>query len=178
MRNKLPYQIRNIQFRNPAWLYTYTSLNAIRPPEPVSHRLKKHKYNKNTLLSLRRNCTERKSDRIPSSATAPDQKYNSKQFNIMDTILRKPEVTHFNISDHLEFHTLSYRICENNQFIFNAHPLMDDYRIALDREKHVYKWIRKSEFTAKKVDAEPRPRRERHGGHRAHRYENLPVYHA
>jgi hypothetical protein len=72
----------------------------------------------------------------------------------METILRKPDVTHYNISDHLEFHTLSYRTCEKYDFIVNAHPLIENYRDALAMEELVYKWFRKSEYTAKKAEAD------------------------
>jgi hypothetical protein len=72
----------------------------------------------------------------------------------MNTILRKPDLNRYNISDHLEFHTLIYRLCENTPFVIDMHPQIDDYLVALDRERLVYRWVRKSEFTAKKAEAD------------------------
>jgi hypothetical protein len=82
----------------------------------------------------------------------------------MDTILRKPLLHDFNTSDHLEFHQLSYVIC--NKYItktgdkakmgeavkaVNPDDLIVAYHDALSQEEHVYKWLRKSDYTAKKA---------------------------
>jgi hypothetical protein len=72
----------------------------------------------------------------------------------MDTILRKPEVTRFNISDHLEFHVQSCKTCEKYDYITTKLPLINGYRAAIKQEELVYKWVRKSEFTAKKAEAD------------------------
>jgi hypothetical protein len=72
----------------------------------------------------------------------------------MNTILKKPEATRFNISDHLEFHVLSLKTCEKYGPSYTMLPLVDAYRIAIEQEEIMYKWVRKSEFTAKKAEAD------------------------
>jgi hypothetical protein len=69
----------------------------------------------------------------------------------MNTILRKPDVSRFNISDHLEFHSMSFDICVKCS---GSSFGLSDYHNALDQEKLVYKWVRKSEYTAKKAAAD------------------------
>jgi hypothetical protein len=72
----------------------------------------------------------------------------------METILRKPNVTHFNISDHLEFHKLSNRICNNYEAIIDDPALITAYNKAVEQEEIIYKWVRKSDFTEKKAEAD------------------------
>jgi hypothetical protein len=85
----------------------------------------------------------------------------------MNSILRKPDTGRYSISDHLEFHQLSYGICirditktgdaakiNDTVKIVNPDDLITAYHDALEQEETVYKWLRKSEFTAKKADAD------------------------
>jgi hypothetical protein len=85
----------------------------------------------------------------------------------METILRIPDLSHYNISDHLEFHQLSYAICDNyltkagnnpkvgqTVKIVNPDDLVIDYHDALTQEDSVYKWLRKSEYTGKKAEVD------------------------
>ncbi|MDR1130367.1 MAG: DUF6261 family protein, partial [Prevotellaceae bacterium] len=68
--------------------------------------------------------------------------------------LRKPDLGHFNIADHVEFHRTSYGICDRFQAVINAPQLISDYDNKLKQEDSIYKWIRKSEFTKKKAEAD------------------------
>jgi hypothetical protein len=68
----------------------------------------------------------------------------------METILRKPDLTRFNISDHLEFHELSFAMCVRYASFFSL-LIITEYSDALNQEKAVFKWIHKSEITAKKA---------------------------
>ncbi|MDR0581702.1 MAG: DUF6261 family protein [Prevotellaceae bacterium] len=72
----------------------------------------------------------------------------------METILRKPDLSHFNISDHLEFHKLSYQLCLKCEPVIGDHDLIVAYGMAVDQEETVYKWLRKSEYTQKKANAD------------------------
>jgi hypothetical protein len=69
-------------------------------------------------------------------------------------ILKKPDINHYNISDHLEFHVLSYKICSDYAAQIDAPALITDYHDALKQEEQVYRWLRKSEFTAKKAETD------------------------
>jgi hypothetical protein len=72
----------------------------------------------------------------------------------MKTILRKPEVSHFNISNHLGFHVLVYGICYKYRAKINNPALLEAYDAAVQQEAYVFKWGRKSEFTQKKARAD------------------------
>jgi hypothetical protein len=72
----------------------------------------------------------------------------------MNVILRTPRLSRYNISDHLEFHTLSYKMCSHYATQIDAPALITEYRDALQQEERVYNWLRKSEFTAKKADSD------------------------
>lgn len=89
-------------------------------------------------------------EQIAPTLTAPQLNKST----AVDAFFRKPDVTRFNISDHLEFHTLSYRICVKYLSTLTSFPPLPVYHDALAVEELVYKWVRKSEFTAKKADAD------------------------
>jgi hypothetical protein len=54
----------------------------------------------------------------------------------------------------LEFHETSYKLCEKYAAIIASPDLLTAYIQALQQEQRVYKWLRKSEWTAKKADAD------------------------
>lgn len=72
----------------------------------------------------------------------------------MDTVLKKPDLGRYNISDHLEFHQLSYRIWDGSAVKVESATAVTDYRDAIAQEETVYKWVRRSEFTVKKAETD------------------------
>jgi hypothetical protein len=72
----------------------------------------------------------------------------------MSIILRKPDLSHFTISDHLEYHKISYSICDKYGAIINAPELITGYSGKVTQEEHIYNWVRRSEYTAKKAGAD------------------------
>jgi hypothetical protein len=72
----------------------------------------------------------------------------------MRTVLRKPRLHAYNISDHLEFHKLSYKVCEKNATLLGDASMVPNYWNAIVQEETTYKWFRKSVFTAKKAEAD------------------------
>jgi hypothetical protein len=72
----------------------------------------------------------------------------------MNTILRRPDESRYNVSEHLEFHQLSYAICNRYSEEIDAPDMIEAYIEALEQEEAVYKWLRKSEFTQKKAEAD------------------------
>ncbi|MDR2058359.1 MAG: DUF6261 family protein [Dysgonamonadaceae bacterium] len=72
----------------------------------------------------------------------------------MNTILRIPILDRYNSADHLAFHEQSIKICDRNADIINAPGLLETYHFVIEQEQHVFKWTRRSEFTAKKADAD------------------------
>lgn len=72
----------------------------------------------------------------------------------MNAFLRKPEFSHYNISDHLEFHTLAYPICNGIAFAIGDLSMITDYQAAIAQEETVYKYLRMSEYTAKKAETD------------------------
>jgi hypothetical protein len=72
----------------------------------------------------------------------------------MKTTLAKPEVAHFNNADHIEFHTLSYKTCHEFGTVIDAPELLAAYDEKVKQEDRIYKWIRRSEFTQKKMEVD------------------------
>jgi hypothetical protein len=72
----------------------------------------------------------------------------------METIFRKPNVTHFTISDHLEFHEQAYKLCEGYATLLDSETLLVVYQQKVHQEELVFKWQQRSEFTAKKAAAD------------------------
>ncbi|MDR1169833.1 MAG: DUF6261 family protein [Prevotellaceae bacterium] len=68
--------------------------------------------------------------------------------------LRRPELSRFSIADHVEFHKTSYGICDRFQEIIDTPNLTSNYNSKFEQESYIYKWIRKSEFTKKKAEAD------------------------
>ncbi|MDR2125778.1 MAG: DUF6261 family protein [Prevotellaceae bacterium] len=72
----------------------------------------------------------------------------------MKKILNSPDENRYNTSEHLEFHTLSYKICDRYKVQINAPAMLATYQSKLAQEETVFKWLRKSEFTAKKEEVD------------------------
>jgi hypothetical protein len=72
----------------------------------------------------------------------------------MKTKLRKPETSHYNSADHVEFHEIIYQIVVKFTSIIGDQALITVYQQALLLEATIYKWIRKSEFTKKKEETD------------------------
>jgi hypothetical protein len=69
----------------------------------------------------------------------------------MKTGLRKPDMGRYTNADHIEFHETSYVIFDRNKDLINAPELLTAYQTKIAQEDSIYKWMRRSEFTAKKV---------------------------
>ncbi|MDR2139560.1 MAG: DUF6261 family protein [Tannerella sp.] len=72
----------------------------------------------------------------------------------MEVKLNKPDLHGYINADHIEFHTLSYGICDRNSAVINAPELITDYSLKVTQEETVYKWMRRSEYTAKKAETD------------------------
>ena len=71
-------------------------------------------------------------------------------------ILGKPDVGRYTNPNHIEFHKLGSGICVKHAAVIGAQSLIDDYNAAMMQENSIFKWIRRSEFTEKKADADHR----------------------
>jgi hypothetical protein len=72
----------------------------------------------------------------------------------MVVTIKKPEVSHYSIADHLAFHEGALAICTKHRNIIDAPQMIDAYTNAVTRESVVYKWMRRSDFTKKKMEAD------------------------
>jgi hypothetical protein len=72
----------------------------------------------------------------------------------MTYLLKKPEVYRYNNGDHLSFHTKSLQICTVNANAIAAPVLISNYTDALAKENTIFMWIRRSEYTGKKAEAD------------------------
>jgi hypothetical protein len=73
----------------------------------------------------------------------------------METLaLKKPEETHFSISEHMEFHKVVRPMCFKYEYVIQAPDLLADYNIKVDQEETVYTWIRRSDFTRNKAETD------------------------
>jgi hypothetical protein len=72
----------------------------------------------------------------------------------MNVKLEKPDVYAYNSADHIEFHKTSYKICDRFKVEIDDPVLITDYSIKVTQEDNIYKWIRRSEYTEKKAEAD------------------------
>ena len=72
----------------------------------------------------------------------------------MTNVLKKPEVYRYNNGNHLSFHRVSLDICTENAEAIAAPGLLSNYTNALTKENIAYMWIRRSEYTKKKAEAD------------------------
>jgi hypothetical protein len=72
----------------------------------------------------------------------------------MKRILNFPAEHSFTNADHVEFHKLSYGICARYGATIDAPALVTDYQGKVTQEENIYKWMRKSEYTEKKAEAD------------------------
>jgi hypothetical protein len=68
--------------------------------------------------------------------------------------LKKPDLTHFSTGDHIEYHKTAYSECEEAAAVINAPDLLANYFEKVQQEDSTYKYIRSSEFTAKKFETD------------------------
>ncbi|MDR2139236.1 MAG: DUF6261 family protein [Tannerella sp.] len=71
-----------------------------------------------------------------------------------DLFLRKPDTGHFSNADHIEYHKITYSECEAAGAVINAPDLMASYAAKVTQEDSIYKWMRKSEYTVKKLETD------------------------
>ena len=72
----------------------------------------------------------------------------------MEVKLNKPELHSYNNADHIEYHKLSYGICIKFATVIGAPAFLDAYGVKVTQEDSLYKWIRRSEYTEKKAEAD------------------------
>ncbi|MDR1115596.1 MAG: DUF6261 family protein [Tannerella sp.] len=72
----------------------------------------------------------------------------------METELRKPNVSRYSNAEHIEFSKISNVIFEKNKDLIDAPALLTAYQAKVMQEDHVYKWLRRSEFTEKKAETD------------------------
>jgi hypothetical protein len=68
--------------------------------------------------------------------------------------LRKPDVNHFSIADHVEYNVKTYSICYKYATTINVPELITGYESKIRQEESIYKWNRRSDYTAKKAKAD------------------------
>jgi hypothetical protein len=69
----------------------------------------------------------------------------------MKTKIQKPDVYHYNIADHTEFHETLYKILDTDRALIDDDSLLVRYQMAETEENYIYKWMRKSELTEQKA---------------------------
>jgi hypothetical protein len=72
----------------------------------------------------------------------------------MDAKLQKPDVHSFSVAEHIEFHNSACPLCEKYEKVIDALELITGYRSKVLQEDVIYKWIRRSEYTEKKAEAD------------------------
>ena len=72
----------------------------------------------------------------------------------MSITLAKPEVYIYNSADHIEFHKTSYTIDVKFGTVIDAPELITAYGDKVTQEDNIYKWVRRSEYTEKKAEAD------------------------
>jgi hypothetical protein len=72
----------------------------------------------------------------------------------MSITLAKPEVYIYHSSDHIEFHKTSYTIDVKFGTVIDAPELITVYGDKVTQEDNIYKWVRRSEYTEKKAEAD------------------------
>jgi hypothetical protein len=69
-------------------------------------------------------------------------------------ILSKPILFRYNNSDHMSFHKISCEICKKYILEIGDESLVTDYEEKVEQEESVFKWVRKSDYTVKKSEAD------------------------
>jgi hypothetical protein len=73
---------------------------------------------------------------------------------MIKVVLKKPDVNHYTIANHVGYHKLAYPICKNHETVIDAPALICGYRSKVEQEEVIYKWLRRSEFTEKKAETD------------------------
>jgi hypothetical protein len=72
----------------------------------------------------------------------------------MEEEVKKTNSSHYNSGEHVRFNRTAYEIFEEGRDVINASELLTEYRLAIEKQETIYKWIRRSEFTEKKAAAD------------------------
>jgi hypothetical protein len=72
----------------------------------------------------------------------------------METKFRKPEVNHYSIADHVGYHKVTLQTCVKFGSDIQVPQLLTNYEVKVIQDETIYKWMRKSEFTKKKLDTD------------------------
>lgn len=72
----------------------------------------------------------------------------------MNIELKKANVSHYSSGDHIEYHKQSYGICSKFGTVIDAPELITGYSGKVTQEDNIYKWIRRSDYTEKKAEAD------------------------
>jgi hypothetical protein len=72
----------------------------------------------------------------------------------MKRILSYPDEIRLINADHIEFHKLSYSLCNKYETVIDSPEVLAGYHDKVTQEETTYKWIRRSEYTEKKAEAD------------------------
>jgi hypothetical protein len=72
----------------------------------------------------------------------------------MEVKLNEPDLHGYNSADHIEYHKQSSGICNEFGTVIDAPELLAGYNGKVAQEENIFKWIRRSEFTEKKAEAD------------------------
>jgi hypothetical protein len=72
----------------------------------------------------------------------------------MKGILKNPDLSRYSIAEHLGFHEAALVICTKHQTVIASPGLMNAYSFYVEQEARIYKWMRRSEFTQKKMETD------------------------
>jgi hypothetical protein len=70
----------------------------------------------------------------------------------MSLQLEKPDLYRYNNPDHVQFHELALDLFTKNEDNINAGALLTTYKAKLKQEDTIYKYLRGSEFTKKRIE--------------------------
>ncbi|MDR1454842.1 MAG: DUF6261 family protein [Tannerella sp.] len=72
----------------------------------------------------------------------------------MSIVLIKPNLSRYSVSGHLEYHKVTYLLCNKYASVIQAPDLLAAYQKKVAREESVYAWVRSSEYTKRKAEAD------------------------
>ena len=70
------------------------------------------------------------------------------------SILKRPDTGHYSNPNHVEFHKMESGVCVKYASEIGSPTLISSYEAAVLTESSIFKWIRHSEFTEKKIKAD------------------------
>jgi hypothetical protein len=72
----------------------------------------------------------------------------------MAKTLRNPELGKYSVPDHLACNKTLFPVCKKHEIKIDRPIMIDNYQKVVAQEEDVYRWVRKSEFTEKKQQAD------------------------